>query len=217
MRPGLLYLGTEASVYVSFDDGDRWQRFHTNLPPAPMYGLVVQEHFNDLVVGTYGRGYWILDDVTPLQQLTPEVAASAAHLFAPRPAYRFQPISAPFTMFDDQSDGENPPYGASLNYWLAEATDDGVTVEIANAAGEVVRTLEGTANAGVNRVWWDLMNEPVEQVRLRTKPLHGPGHLPRRATLAPVARGTAGRPRRRHVSAAAGHVHGDAQGRRTRF
>ncbi|MDE2806298.1 MAG: sialidase [Gemmatimonadota bacterium] len=173
VRPGLLYLGTEASVYVSFDDGDRWQRFHTDLPPAPMYGLVVQEHFNDLVVGTYGRGYWILDDVTPLQQLTPEVAASAAHLFAPRPAYRFQSISAPFTMFDDQSDGENPPYGASLNYWLAEATDDSVVVEIANAAGEVVRTLEGTANAGVNRLWWDLMNEPVEEVRLRTKPLHG--------------------------------------------
>jgi len=173
VRPGLLYLGTEASVYVSFDDGDRWQKFHTNLPPAPMYGLVVQEHFNDLVVGTYGRGYWILDDITPLQQLTPEVAASAAHLFAPRPAYRFQSISAPFTMFDDQSDGENPPYGASLNYWLAEATDDGATVEIANAAGEVVRTLEGTASAGVNRVWWDLMNEPVEQVRLRTKPLYG--------------------------------------------
>jgi len=173
VRPGLLYLGTEASVYVSFDDGDRWLRFHTNLPPAPMYGLVVQEHFNDLVVGTYGRGYWILDDITPLQQLTPDVAASAAHLFAPRPAYRFRPISAPFTMFDDQSDGENPPYGASLNYWLAEATDDGVTVEIANAAGEVVRTLEGMANAGVNRVWWDLMNEPVEEVRLRTKPLYG--------------------------------------------
>ncbi|MDE2980033.1 MAG: sialidase [Gemmatimonadota bacterium] len=173
VRPGLLYLGTEASVYVSFDDGDWWQRFHTNLPPAPMYGLVVQEHFNDLVVGTYGRGYWILDDITPLQQLTPDVVASAAHLFAPRPAYRFRPISAPFTMFDDQSDGENPPYGASLNYWLAEATDDGVTVEVANAAGDVVRTLDGTANAGVNRVWWDLMNEPVEEVRLRTKPLYG--------------------------------------------
>ena len=173
VRPGLLYLGTEASVYVSFDDGDRWQRFHTNLPPAPMYGLVVQEHFNDLVVGTYGRGYWILDDVTPLQQLTPEVAARAVHLFAPRPAYRFRPVSAPFTMFDDQSDGENPPYGASINYWLAEAADDSVFIEVANADGEVVRTLQGTTDAGVNRIWWDLMNEPVEEVRLRTKPLYG--------------------------------------------
>ena len=173
VRPGLLYLGTEASVYVSFDDGDRWQRFHTNLPPAPMYGLVVQEHFNDLVVGTYGRGYWILDDITPLQQLTPEVAASASHLFNPRPAYRFRPISAPFTMFDDQSDGENPPYGASFNYWLGEGTDDSVVIEIANADGELVRTLQGTTDTGVNRVWWDLMNEPIAEVRLRTKPLYG--------------------------------------------
>ena len=171
VRPGLLYLGTEASVYVSFDDGDRWQKFHTNLPHAPMYGLVVQEHFNDLVVGTYGRGFWILDDVTPLQQLTPEVAAAAAHLFAPRPAYRFRPVSAPFTMFDDQSDGENPPYGASIGYWLSQAADDSVAIEIANAAGEVVRTLKGTASAGVNRVWWDLMNDPIEPVRLRTRPL----------------------------------------------
>ena len=173
VRPGLLYLGTEASVYVTFDDGDRWRRFHTNLPHSPMYGLVVQEHFNDLVVGTYGRGFWILDDVTPLQQLTPEVAEQPAHLFAPRPAYRFRPVSEPFTMFDDQSDGENPPYGASINYWLAEEVAGEVEVEIADAGGEVIRTLEGTNQAGVNRVWWDLTGEPVEEVRLRTKPIHG--------------------------------------------
>ena len=137
-----------------------------------MYGVVVQEHFNDLVVGTYGRGFWILDDVTPLQQLTPEVAARPAHLFAPRAAYRFRPVSAPFTMFDDQSDGENPPYGASINYWLAEEVEGEVQVEIAHATGEVIRTLKGTGEAGVNRVWWDLMGEPIDGVRLRTKPLH---------------------------------------------
>ena len=123
-------------------------------------------------MGTYGRGYWILDDVTPLQQLTPEVAASDVHLFAPRSAYRFRPISEPFTMFDDQSDGDNPPYGASINYWLREATDDSVAIEIANAAGEVVRTLAGTGDAGVNRVWWNLLNESLPEVRIRTKPLY---------------------------------------------
>ena len=172
VRPGLLYLGTEASLYVSFDDGDRWQSLHGNLPHSPMYGLVVQEHFNDLVIGTYGRGFWILDDVTPLQQLDAEVAAAPAHLFAPRPAYRFRPVSEPFAMFDDQSDGENPPYGASINYWLAEETDDSVKIEIANAAGDVVRTLDGTGQAGVNRVWWNLNGEPVTEIRLRTKPLY---------------------------------------------
>ena len=69
VRRGLLYLGTENAIYVSFDDGDHWQPLQTNLPHAPVYGIVVQEHFNDLVIGTYGRGFWILDDITPLQQL----------------------------------------------------------------------------------------------------------------------------------------------------
>jgi hypothetical protein len=81
-----LYLGTENALYVSFDDGDHWQRMQSNLPPAPVYGLVIQEHFNDLVIATYGRGFWILDDLGPLQALTPEVLASNAHLFVPRPA-----------------------------------------------------------------------------------------------------------------------------------
>ncbi len=172
VRPGLLYLGTEASLYVSFDDGEMWQPLHTNLPHTPMYGLVVQERFNDLVVGTYGRGFWILDDVTPLQQLTAEVAASPAHLFAPRPAYRFRPVSEPFAMFDDQSDGDNPPFGASINFWLGEETGDSVKIEIADASGEVVRTLEGIGVEGMNRVWWDLAGEPATEIKLRTKPLY---------------------------------------------
>ena len=87
-------------------------------PPTPYYGLVVQEHFNDLVAGTYGRGYWILDDLSPIQQLTPEIAAAAAHLFEPRDAYRFNPTAEPMIMFADPSAGENPPNGASINYWL---------------------------------------------------------------------------------------------------
>ncbi|NIM51985.1 MAG: sialidase, partial [Gemmatimonadales bacterium] len=156
VRPGLLYLGTENALYVSFDDGDNWQPLQTNLPPAPMYWIVVQEHFNDLVVGTYGRGFWILDDITPLQQLTADVAASDAHLFAPRPAYRFRPITAPMSMFDDWSAGENPPYGASLNYWLAQEPDAEVKIRIMDASGDTIRTLEGTKHAGINRVWWNL-------------------------------------------------------------
>jgi len=193
VRPGLLYLGTEASLYVSFDDGDSWESLHTNLPHAPIYGLVVQEHFNDLVVGTYGRGYWILDDITPLQQLTPEIEQRPAHLFEPRAAYRFRPISAPYTMFDDQTDGDDPPYGASINYWIGGAiageeaatevapggaasgdeAPGGAEIEIADASGRVVRTLEGTVDGGVNRVWWDLRGEALELPTLRTKPLHG--------------------------------------------
>ncbi len=94
-RPGLLYLGTENSLYVSFDDGGRWLPLQGDLPHAPVYWLEVQPHFNDLVVGTYGRGFWILDDVTALQQLGDEVLASDVHLFDPRPAYRFLPRESP--------------------------------------------------------------------------------------------------------------------------
>jgi hypothetical protein len=172
VRPGLLYLGTENKLYVSFDDGGRWQPLQNNLPSTPMYWIAVQEHFNDLVIGTYGRGFWILDDVTPLQQLTPEVARSEAHLFAPRDAYRFQPITAPVTMFDDPSAGEDPQYGASINYWLSNAPEGDVTVRIEDAKGVTVRTLSGTKNAGVNRIFWDLEGEPSTQIKLRMKPLY---------------------------------------------
>ena len=172
VRPGLLYLGTEASLYASFDDGDSWMSLHTNMPHTPMYGIVVQEHFNDLVVGTYGRGYWILDDITPLQQLDASITSSSAHLFEPRAAYRYRPVSEQYAMFDDQSDGRDPPYGASINYWLGDGVEGPAELEIANAAGQVVRTLTGSTDRGVNRLWWDLQGEPIREVRLRTKPLY---------------------------------------------
>jgi photosystem II stability/assembly factor-like uncharacterized protein len=172
VRPGLLYLGTENALYVSFDDGDNWQPLMTNLPPAPMYWIVVQEHFNDLVVGTYGRGFWILDDITPLQQLTPEVAAADVHLFEPRQAYRFRGITDPVPMWNDPSAGANPPYGASLNYWLGSEPEGEVKIRIFDAAGDTVRTLDGTKEIGINRIWWDLDSEPTVEIKLRTKPRH---------------------------------------------
>jgi hypothetical protein len=98
VRLGLLYLGTENAVYVSFDDGDRWQPIQLNMPAAPVYGLVIQTHFNDLVVGTYGSGFWILDDLSPLQQVTREVTGSAVHLLQPRAAYRLHNITLPQAM-----------------------------------------------------------------------------------------------------------------------
>ena len=172
VRPGLLYLGTENTLYVSFDDGDNWQPLMNNMPASPMYGIEVQKHFNDLVVGTYGRGFWILDDITPLQQLSADVVASATHLFEPRDAYRFRAITGARTMPNDQSDGDNPPYGASISYWLAAGSADGAVVRIADAAGNPVRRLEGPGHAGVNRVWWDLRDDPSPEIRFRTRPLY---------------------------------------------
>jgi photosystem II stability/assembly factor-like uncharacterized protein len=173
-REGLLYAGTENGVYVSFDDGRNWQALQTNLPHAPVHWLVVQEHFNDLVIGTYGRGFWILDDITPVQQLTQEIVDSDVHLFEPRQAYRFLMKAGPMEVHDDPSQGDNPPYGASIHYYLKSQPDADVTITILDEQGGLVETLDATNNAGINRVWWDLRHKSSAQARLRTEPMDAP-------------------------------------------
>ena len=172
VRPELLYVGTENAIYVSFNAGDSWQPLQNNLPAAPVSGMVVQEHFGDLVVGTYGRGFWIMDDLSPLRQLTAEAMASASHLFTPRDAYRFRPITPPSVPYSDPTEGTDPEYGASINYWLAEPAEEAPTIEIVDAGGEVVRTLRGTNNQGINRIHWSLRDEPNGPVRLLTSPMY---------------------------------------------
>jgi len=174
VRPGLLYAGTENGLYISFDDGDRWQAFQSNLPHAPALWTVVQKHFNDLVVGTYGRGFWILDDLSSVQQLTDEVVASASHLFAPRDAYRFRQTVPPYARYSDPVAGTNPPYGANLDYWVGSEMEGEASIEIRNGSGEVIRTMAGPMDAGINRVWWNLRTDPSEATTLRTTPLHAP-------------------------------------------
>src|SRR5688572_29158133 len=160
----------ENALYVSFDDGDNWVRFNNNLPPAPVYGLTVQEQFNDLVVGTYGRGFWILDDLSPLQRLTPAVLAAQTHLFAPRPAYRWRNIPGNYSVQDDMSAGQNPPFGAGINFWLK--SNGSAKIEILDSTRKVVRTMNETGRAGLNRVYWNLQGDTSRSVRLRTKPMY---------------------------------------------
>ena len=171
VRRGLLYLGTENAIYVSFDSGDHWQPLQNDLPHAPVSGIVVQEHFNDLVISTYGRGFFILDDLAPLQQLTPEVMASAAHLFTPRDAYRFRDITAPSTTYDDPTTGEDPTL-RRIPRLLAEGAG-----EVDSHRRDPRRLGTGRAHAprartsaGVNRVVWDLEDEPGTEARLLTPP-----------------------------------------------
>lgn len=144
VRKGLLYLGTENALYVSFDDGKNWQPLQSSLPHAPVYWITVQERFHDLDLATYGRGFWILDDITPLQQLTAEVLASNAHLFAPRDAYRFRTVAQPAGVFADPTAGRNPPYGAAINFYLKSklGEKDRAKLTIADASGKVVREIE---------------------------------------------------------------------------
>jgi DNA-binding FrmR family transcriptional regulator len=188
VRRGLLYLGTENGLYVSFNDGASWQPMQNNLPHAPVYWMVVQPHFNDLVVATYGRGFWILDDITPLRALGSSVTAKDAHLFTPRVAYRLLSTEQPFSVGYDASAGYAPPYGASINFYLKTGSDstvrdsagtklvskDSVSLTISDASGAVVRTMKAPRNAGINRVWWNLRGDLTKQAKIRTSPEYAP-------------------------------------------
>ncbi len=187
VRRGMLYAGTDNALYFTLDDGATWQPLQLNLPHAPAAWLTVQPHFSDLVIGTYGRGFWILDDVTPLRALTPDVLKSQLYLFAPRPAYRFRYVHSTSSDPNSAVQGQNPRYGADLNYYvgasLAEDTaaldstarrdstaKQAAKVTILDARGDTVRTLDGTRRAGINRVYWDLRHAPAKEPHLRTPP-----------------------------------------------
>lgn len=173
-RRGLLFLGTENAIYVSFNDGENWQPLQSNLPHAPVYWITVQPHFHDLVLATYGRGFWIMDDITPLEKLSAESLSSDAYLFAPRDAYRFRNATQPESMPNDPTVGQNPPYGASIDYYIKSAPRGPARIAILDSNGHTVRNLAASAQPGINRLWWDLRFEPTHQIRLRTPPMYAP-------------------------------------------
>ena len=144
VRKGQLYLGTENGLYISFDDGKNWQPLQSGLPHAPVYWIAVQERFHDLALATYGRGFWILDDITALEQITPEILASNAHLFAPRDAYRFRPAAQPATVSYDPTAGHNPQYGAPINFYLKSklGEKDRVKLTVTDSSGKTIREIE---------------------------------------------------------------------------
>ena len=138
VRPGLLYVGNETSVFVSFDDGDNWQALRQNLPTAWARDLTI--HGDDLIVGTQGRAIWVLGDLALLRQVEPGHTAKAAQLFTPAPTVRVRfnnNHDTPLTPGTPR--GENPPDGAVIDYWLASAAKGPVTLEIRDSSGAVVR------------------------------------------------------------------------------
>jgi photosystem II stability/assembly factor-like uncharacterized protein len=181
-RRGLLYAGTESGVYVSFNDGRQWQPLQLDLPRVPITDLRV--HDNDLVAATQGRAFWILDDITVLQQIDDDVASQAAHLFKPRPAYRLDGSSW------RTQQAPNPPDGAVISYLVNDAIDadaGDVTLDILSTDGTVIRRFSNkeadaeqggfvkgviaeppapplTTNRGMNSYVWNLRHEPYEPV-----------------------------------------------------
>ena len=160
VRPDLLYAGGEFGVYVSLDDGARWQSLQLNLPVTPIHDLVVRE--TDLVAATHGRSFWILDDVTPLRQLTPPIARNPRHLFTPRTTLR---LGGGGGGGGDEGEGQNPPAGVMVHYYLREAPAEEVKLEVFDAGGTVIRTFASKArergerlpaDSGMNRFVWNL-------------------------------------------------------------
>ncbi len=172
-RRGLLFAGTENGLYVSFNDGGKWQPLQNNLPHAPVSWLTIQPRFHDLVVATKGRGIWILDDITPLEQGTKTALQAPLHLYRTRPAYRFRKIGSIRASGGFYAAGRNPRYGADINFNLAGAppAKTQAWLEILDAKGQQVRRLKlHGLHAGLNRVYWDLRYAKPLQLKLRTTP-----------------------------------------------
>jgi len=181
-RKGLLYAGTENAVYVSFDDGDHWQSLQLNLPTSAVRDLAV--HDIDLVVATFGRALWVLDDLSPLRQASTQIASSNAYLLRPAMAVRVRWDNDQETPLPPEvPTGHNPPDGAMIYYYLKSPSPSAISLEIRDAAGKLVRrfsseptppdkTLKNVPdywfaplvgipkNAGLNRFVWDLHYDP---------------------------------------------------------
>ena len=182
VQRGLLYAGTETGMYVSFNDGDTWQSLQLNLPNTPITDLKAQG--NDLVAATQGRAFWILDDLSPLRQINADTAAADFHLFQPATAYQ---IAQGGASRGAPSDGQNPPSGAVIDFYVAEENGTDVALEILDMDGSPIRVWkqaadedsDGNDNAGqdadddseslevktgMNRFVWDLRHESVTSV-----------------------------------------------------
>jgi photosystem II stability/assembly factor-like uncharacterized protein len=203
-RKGLLYAGTENSVWVSFDDGDHWQSLQLNLPHTSMRDLWI--HDDDLIVATHGRSFWILDDIAPLRELAASTAGSD-HLFTPASAYRIQrDINTDTPLPPDEPAAANPPDGAIIDFYLSRGSSAPVTLEILDSRGQLVRKFSSDdkppvsqadlakqliplywlkpfralpADAGMHRWVWDL-HYPVPDSPRHEYPIAAiPGDTPR--------------------------------------
>lgn len=162
-NPNLLYAGMEHGIFASWDKGKAWTKINNNLPPVSVRELRVQAREGDLVVGTHGRGVWILDDIRPLQEWN-NAKSKDVVLVEPRPATRWHLASRMEDLGDRTYTAENPEYGAYFNFYLAKDAEDEAKLELLDAQGNKVRTLtDTTAKAGFNRMIWDLRADAGDQ------------------------------------------------------
>jgi photosystem II stability/assembly factor-like uncharacterized protein len=174
-NPEVLLAGSETGLFVTFNGGANWTRFTHGFPTVPVDDLVIHPRDHDLVVGTHGRAIWILDDISAMSALTADVARSELHLFSARPAAVIQRWKHESYSAQRVFAGPNPPFGAILTYWMSAATKTPAALTIRDAAGAVVRELDGSADAGFNRVVWDLRSQAPASLAGQRGPLVVPG------------------------------------------
>ena len=167
-QKGLLYAGTDNGLYISPDDGASWVQLKNNLPPAPIYYIAIQKNFRDLVLATYGRGFYILDDLTPIRAWS-QGQFNQNKLLAPKQAYRFN-YKTGIHSASSLVTGSNPPYGASINYYLADSVKENPSIIILNQKGDTIQTIAGNKTKGLHRAWWNLAHTSIELPALKTIP-----------------------------------------------
>jgi photosystem II stability/assembly factor-like uncharacterized protein len=165
-NPRLLFLGHEKGLHVSIDGGSTWVAMNVGMPTVPVDDLLIHPRDHDLVIGTHGRSIWIVDDIGPLEALTPDVLTTAASLL-PSPRAQLLSIYNPQAWYGaGQYFAPNPAFGAVVTYYLREPATTDVEIDIQDADGKALRTLHGPAKRGLNRVVWDLrLESPVSEER----------------------------------------------------
>ena len=165
INPNLLYAGMEHGIFASWDTGKTWSKVNNNLPNVSVRDLRIQARDRDLIVGTHGRGAWILDDIRPLQEIG-NTKGKSTHLFPVRRATLWHMYWRIENLGDRHYRAKNPDYGANINFYLSEGKKKTAVVEIVDGAGEVIRTLQdSTAKKGVNRIVWDLGHEAATKLK----------------------------------------------------
>ena len=191
-NPDLLFAGSEFAVYISLDRGENWKRFMNGLPTVPIHDLYIHPRENDLIAGTHGRGAWIMDNLSALQQLTPKVREKNIHLFDVRPEVLWASTWSWPWVTDKRFFTPNPPTGSSIYYFLKEESVEDVKIEIVDITGTVVRVLDGPKKAGLNKVLWNFRKNPPPQPKQptarqrrfrRMAPLVAPGEYLVRLTI----------------------------------
>ncbi|MCP2606563.1 hypothetical protein NLC27_03300, partial [Candidatus Aminicenantes bacterium AC-708-I09] len=176
-NPNLLFIGTEFGAYFTIDRGKKWVKFK-NLPTVPVDDIAIHPRENDLIFGTHGRSVWILDDITPLEQLTQAVLDSDFYLFDIRPTTIFSYISHKGNLGHKFFTAPNPPFGAIINYYLKEKLKEKVKIIIFDSKGKKIRELSGPSKQGINRINWDLRYESPKVERRERRGFFGVPRAP---------------------------------------